>query len=95
MNYEFNPSGPVTPYGLGGQPLMREDPGKGFGIAGFICSFFVPLLGLIFALISRSKSRAAGLQPSGLATAALVLSIIFMVLGYFTTRLFLRSIGLE
>ena len=43
-------------------------------IAGFICAFFFPLLGLIFSIIGlKSEHR-------GLAIAGVILSIVFMVI---------------
>jgi len=72
--YPQNNNYPQNNYGV--QPYFQPNPGQGLGIAGFITSFFIWPLGLILSLISRSKSRAAGMRPTGLSTAGLVLSIL-------------------
>ncbi|MBO4326595.1 MAG: hypothetical protein J5950_04935 [Clostridia bacterium] len=68
--------------------------GKGFSIAALICgivsiilawwymvniaAIICGVLGLVFAVIGSKRSKAAG-EPTGLATAGLVLSIIGLV----------------
>lgn len=71
-------------------------PGKGLGIAGFILSivsfvvccfgssvgwvcFITVIVGLVLSIISRSKAKKAG-RKNGLATAGMIISIIFIVL---------------
>ena len=76
------------------QPPVQKNPGRGFGIAGFVLSlvsFFsccigelvlilsLNVLGLIFSIIGRSKSRKVG-QSSGLATAGMIISIVQLAL---------------
>lgn len=66
---------PMQPIPAGG-----EDPGKGMGIAALIFAFLAPLIGFILGLIARSKSKKAG-HKNGLALAAIIISIISMVVG--------------
>jgi len=58
------------------QPFIQQNPGHGLGIAGFITSLFIWPLGLVLSLISRSRSRAAGMPATGLSTAGIVISIL-------------------
>lgn len=43
-------------------------------VAGFICAFFIPLLGLIFSIIGLKS------EHKGLAIAGVIISIVFMVI---------------
>lgn len=52
---------------------------NGFAIAGFVCSFFFILLGLIFGCVGLSKSKQLNGNGKGLAIAAIVISIIKLV----------------
>lgn len=47
---------------------------NGFAIAGFICSFFIAILGFIFGGIGLSKSKELGGSGKGLSIAALIIS---------------------
>ena len=53
---------------------------NGMAIAGFILSFFVPVLGLIFSIIGLKKSNQMNGAGRGLAKAGLILSIIWLAL---------------
>lgn len=53
---------------------------NGFAIAGFVCAFFVSILGLIFSCIALSQIKKSNEKGKGLAIAGLVLSIIPIVL---------------
>ena len=48
-------------------------------IAGFICSFLIPILGLIFSCVGIKQINERGDNGKGLATAGIVISIISMV----------------
>lgn len=52
---------------------------NGFAIAGFVLSFFIPLLGLIFSIVGLRKADECG-SGRGLAIAGIVISILDMVL---------------
>ena len=56
---------------------------NGFAIAGFVCSFFVPILGIIFGAIGLSRSKKLNKKGFGLAVAALCISIVTIVLNIF------------
>ena len=49
-------------------------------VAGFILSFFVPLLGLIFSIVGVVKSRNLNGAGKGLAIAGIIISAIVMVI---------------
>lgn len=73
-----------------GQPY-REDPGQTFGIIGIVLNAigFGPG-GIIFGVLARNKSRAAGFSPT-LGTVSLIWGIVNTALG---TLLILFYIGL-
>ena len=53
---------------------------NGLAIAGFICSFFVAVIGLILSIIGLNQIKKQGGKGKGLATAGIVISVISMVL---------------
>jgi uncharacterized membrane protein len=63
-----------------GNAAVAENPGKTLGIVALIASFFISLLGLILGIVALNQSKKAGFT-NGPAKAAIILSIIFMVLG--------------
>ena len=63
-----------------GNAAVAENPGKTLGIVALIASFFVSILGLILGIIALNQSKKAG-YSNGPAKAAIILSIVFMVLG--------------
>jgi hypothetical protein len=54
-------------------------------ILSLVFAFVFPLLGIIFGHVARKQIRATGEGGSGLATAGLVLSYIFVIVGIVTT----------
>lgn len=48
-------------------------------VAGFVCSFFIPLLGWIFGGIGLSKSKKLNGKGRGLSIAALVIATIMFI----------------
>jgi hypothetical protein len=55
---------------------------QGLAIAGFVLSFMIPLLGLIFSWVALSGMKRTGNEEGkGLATAGLIISIVIMGLG--------------
>jgi hypothetical protein len=63
----------------GGYPA---NPGtNGFAIASLICAFLCSPLGVIFGFIAKSQIKQRGQAGDGLATAGIVVSIVFIVLG--------------
>ena len=61
-------------------------------VAGFICAFFFPLLGLIFSGIGISKSKQMCGAGHGLAVAGLVISILYMVFSLLLSLIYFVSI---
>lgn len=47
---------------------------NGFAIAGFVCSFFIPLLGWIFGGIGLNKSNQLDGKGKGFAIAAIAIA---------------------
>jgi peptidyl-prolyl cis-trans isomerase B (cyclophilin B) len=82
---------PPAPYGqpqygqpqygqpYGGAPMAQGT--NGLAIASLICAFLCSPLGLIFGFIAKSQIRSRGGGGDGLATAGIILSAIFLVLG--------------
>ena len=52
---------------------------NGWAIAGLIFSFLIPILGLIFGLIGRSKVYETG-SGEGLSKAAIIISVIQIII---------------
>jgi hypothetical protein len=71
-----------------GQPISYHGPQyggqshSGMAIAGFVLSFVLPLLGLIFSWIALSGMKRTGNEENkGLAIAGLVISIVLCSIG--------------
>jgi len=47
-----------------------------WAIVGFVCSFFIPLLGIIFSVIALGQIKRTGERGRGLALAGLIISIV-------------------
>lgn len=83
------PPPPQAPYPPAGQPPQPHygaqgaavNPGESMGMAALIMAFIFSPAGLILGIVSRSRSKASGMQPVGLATAAVWVSGINMILG--------------
>jgi len=75
-----------------GNAAVAENPGKTLGIVALIASFFISLLGLILGIVALNQSKKAGFT-NGPAKAAIILSIIFMVLGLIALILFITIGG--
>ena len=76
------PSCPMTPYPPGLPPAPRT---SGLAIAGFICSFFCSVLGLILSIMGRNECKRSGgtVSGEGLALAGIIISSILLVFGVF------------
>jgi hypothetical protein len=66
--------------------------GKTLGIVGLVLAFVFSIAGLIVSIIARNQSKAAGV-PNGPATAGIILSIIFLVLGVVFAIIYVVFIG--
>lgn len=56
---------------------QKREETNGMAIAGFVCSFLIPLLGLIFGAIGLKTANNIG-NGRGLSIAAIVISILSM-----------------
>ena len=61
----------------------RQKKTNGMAIAGFVCSFFLPVLGLIFSIIAMKQCEERGCDGYGLAKAGKIISIVCLVLNVF------------
>lgn len=57
-----------------------EERSNGFAVAGFVLCFFSTMLGLIFGCIGKSRAKECGGNGKGLATAAIVICVIRIVI---------------
>lgn len=53
---------------------------SGLAVAALVLSFFIPIVGLILGIVALSSIKKNGDSGKGLATAAIILSSIFMIL---------------
>ena len=76
--------------------VATQNPGQTFGIVGIVFAFFIPLVGLIFSIISRKNSKKAN-APTTLGTIGLVLNIVSLTLGliFFAVMIYLGSLGMQ
>ena len=79
------------PYGHYQAPASAST--NGFAIASLICAFLCSPLGLIFGLVARSQIKRTGEGGHGLATAGIVVSVVFMALGVLYFVLIITLIG--
>jgi hypothetical protein len=77
----------------GGNAPVAEVPGRTLGIVALIAAFFISLLGLILGIIAMNQSKAAG-YPNGPAKAAIIVSIVFLVLSVIGVILAFAVFGL-
>jgi uncharacterized protein YacL len=68
------------PYGAPGAP-MKTDKTNVLAIVGIILAFFVPLVGVILGFVARSQIKRTGEKGSGLALAAIIIGLAFIVIG--------------
>ncbi|MBQ7949248.1 MAG: zinc ribbon domain-containing protein [Clostridia bacterium] len=59
---------------------QEQQQGNGMAIAGFVCSFFVPLLGWIFGGIGLSRSAKRNGKGKAFSIAALAIASVGFVL---------------
>ena len=59
------------------QAVQQE--GNGMAVAGFICSFFIPLLGWIFGGIGLKRSKERGGKGKAFSIAAIVIASVVFV----------------
>lgn len=68
------------------QPVRTQQPdevnptGNGMAIAGFVCSFFIPLLGWIFGGIGLARANKRQGKGKGFSIAAIAIaSVVFLI----------------
>ena len=67
------------------------DPTNSMAIAGFVCSFFVAILGLIFGCMGLSESKKLNGKGYGFSIAAIAISIVSMVISVICVIVILSS----
>ena len=80
-----------------GQPMPTsaenvQTGSNGLAIAGFICAFFVPVLGIIFSAIGMSRAKKMNKKGLGLAIAGLVIAIVGMLINFFVVGEFISEL---
>lgn len=53
---------------------------NGLAIAGLVCSFLIPIVGLILSIVGLNKSKQLDGSGKGLAIAGIVISAVIMVI---------------
>ena len=82
--------GSVPPPTNGGNTQMATPETNPLALAGFICSFFVPVVGVVLSAIGLSKAnKSVSKKGKGFAVAGLAISIVFMVF----TFIYLVALG--
>ena len=60
--------------------VSAEQSTNGMAIAGFVCSFFVSILGIIFGIIGLNQIKKTGENGKGLAIAGIVIGSVMIAL---------------
>ncbi len=55
--------------------------GNGMAIAGFVCSFFIPILGWVFGGIGLKRSGERDGKGKGFSIAAIVIATVMFIIG--------------
>ena len=63
-------------------PTAKQEAKNGMAIAGFVCSFFVPLLGWIFGGIGLNKASKNGGKGKGFSIAALAIASANFIISF-------------
>ncbi len=69
-----------TNCGLPVANAVKKEEKNGMAIAGFVCSFFIPLLGWIFGGVGLSRANKRDGKGKGFSVAALVISSIMFII---------------
>lgn len=70
----------------------RESESNGFAIAGLICAFFIPILGLIFSCIGLNRSKKMNGEGKGVSIAGIVISVLAIVIIIIYLSIFIAAI---
>lgn len=63
------------------QSVQYVPQGNGMAIAGFVCSFFFPILGWIFGGIGLARAKQRNGKGKGFAIAALTIASVMFLIG--------------
>ena len=80
------------PYGAPQEPMVgygaqqNNDKWNGLVIAGFVCAFLVPIVGLILSIIGMVQINKNGGKSKGMAIAGIIVSVVVMVLSELSSR---------
>ena len=66
-------------------PAQQNGQGNGMAIAGFICSFLVPILGWVFGGVGLAKSKKLNGKGKGLSIAAIVIASVSWFINFMIT----------
>jgi peptidyl-prolyl cis-trans isomerase B (cyclophilin B) len=78
---DFTPPAPVNQTAQ--QPSVNQTKSEKtnvLAIIALICAFFFPLIGLILGFVAKNQIKKTGEKGKGLATAAIIISIVSIVL---------------
>ncbi len=87
---EPTPATPAPAPPAAAAPVAAANPGKTLGIVALILAFFFQLVSLILGFVALSQSKKAG-QKNTPALVAVILSIVFIVLGIIGLIVFLAA----
>ena len=73
---QIPPQEPMVGYGA----QQNNDKWNGLVIAGFVCAFLVPIVGLILSIIGMVQINKNGGKSKGMAIAGIIVSVVVMVL---------------
>ncbi|MCH4849180.1 DUF4854 domain-containing protein [Bifidobacterium pseudolongum] len=73
---QIPPQEPMAGYGA----PQNNDKWNGLVIAGFVCAFLVPIVGLILSVIGMVQINKNGGKSKGMAIAGIIVSVVVMVL---------------
>lgn len=73
---QIPPQEPMIGYGS----PQNNDKWNGLVIAGFVCAFLVPIVGLILSIIGMVQINKNGGKSKGMAIAGIIVSVVVMVL---------------
>ena len=60
---------------------VKKTMGNGIAIAGFVCSFFIPLLGWIFGGVGLSRAKKRNGKGMGFSIAAIAIASFMFIIG--------------
>ena len=62
-------------------PQQEQPKGNGMAVAGFVCSFFIPILGWVFGGIGLARANKRNGKGLGLSVAAIVIASVNFLVG--------------